>query len=82
MKNDRDEDRIVLIFEIYYTISDMDYKITKRLLDWCQERVNKFYEKKGLTDKVLEFQVRINHLRHVLDIKDEKTVITDDGYVQ
>lgn len=82
MKNDKDENRVVPIFEIDYTISDMDYKITKKLLNWCQERVNKFYEKKGLTDKVLEFQIRINRLRHVLDIKDEETVITDDGYVQ
>lgn len=60
----------------------MDWIVTKRVLDWCQERVNYFYWRHGLTDKVLEFQIRINRIRSKLDLEDEDNIVTDDGYVQ
>ena len=60
----------------------MDWIVTQRVLDWCQERVSYLYWRFGLTDNVLEFQIRINRIRSKLDLPDEKNVITDDGYLQ
>lgn len=56
--------------------------INKRLLDWCQGRVNRLYEKDGLTDQVLEFQVLINKIRNKKDSTEKESIITDDGFVQ
>lgn len=56
--------------------------ISKKFLDWCQGKVDKSYEKNGLTDFVLETQIAINKIRHYRDINDKKNIITDDGYVQ
>ena len=57
-------------------------KLNIRLLNWCQGQVNKLYEKHGLTDKILEYQIRINTIRANHNIPDENDIITDDGYVQ
>ena len=54
----------------------------EKILEWCQGQVNKLYEKKGLTDKVLEYQVRINKIKHKKDATDKTSIITDDGYIQ
>lgn len=56
--------------------------INIRLLNWYQRQVNKQYEKYGLTDKVLEHQIRINKIRADHNIPDENDIITNDGYVQ
>jgi len=58
------------------------FKINRRLLDWCQRQNNKLYEKHGLTDRVLNNQVKINKIRNAKDLTDENIVITDDGFVQ
>ena len=43
----------------------------KPILDEMQEIINEKYEKDGLSDEVLETQVQINSIRHILDIHDE-----------
>lgn len=42
-----------------------------------QEKIDKLYEKEGLTDEVLEKQVALNQLRNKLDISDRKNRIYD-----
>lgn len=42
-----------------------------------QEKIDKLYEKEGLTDEVLEKQVKLNQLRNKLDISDRKNRIYD-----
>lgn len=60
-----------------------DCKICEKLLNWCQRQVDKSYEKHGLTPKIIEHQTRINKLRNVLDIVDDRTIIEDnEGFVQ
>lgn len=46
-----------------------------------QRKINKDYEKNGLTDSVLEAQVQVNTERHELDIPD-KTELNSDGFSQ
>ena len=43
-----------------------------------QEALNKKYAKEGLTDEVLEEQVKLNQLRHEHDIVDETELIFED----
>ena len=57
-------------------------KINETILDWCQKQVNKMYMKHGLTDSVLEFQLRINRIRANHNLPDKDNVLTDEGYVQ
>ena len=47
-----------------------------------QEKLNKIYEQYGLTDEVLDEQVKINSLRNKYDITDENEIINDDGFVR
>ncbi len=58
------------------------FNINRKILDWCQGKVNQMYEKEGLTDKVIEYQVRINKIRNHKDSADKNNIITDDGFVQ
>lgn len=58
------------------------YNINRKILNWCQRRNNKLYEKKGLTDKVLENQLRLNKIRNEKDISDNEHIIHEEGYVQ
>lgn len=46
-----------------------------------QEKLNKEYEKNGLTDEVLEKQIEINKKRNELDIPDE-TEFVNGEFVQ
>lgn len=46
-----------------------------------QRVINKQYEKEGLTDDVLEKQVKLNTFRNLHDISDSSKKIHDD-YVQ
>lgn len=55
--------------------------IRKLLLKIAQRILNSVYEKEGLTDKILELQIKINKLRHESNIPDE-TLLNDGGYVQ
>lgn len=58
------------------------FDINKKILEWCQRRNNKLYENNGLTDKVLENQIRINKIRTKKNVHDNENVLTDEGYVQ
>ena len=59
------------------------FNINRKLLNWCQDKVNKMYEKKGLNDKILDYQIRINQLRHHKNVTDKNIIIeNNDGYVQ
>lgn len=46
-----------------------------------QRAINKQYEKEGLTDEILDAQVKLNMERHEHDISDE-TKRVHDNYVQ
>ena len=46
----------------------------------AQDKIEKEYNKKGLTDEVLDAQIALNRIRHALDIPDENEI--DEGYVQ
>lgn len=46
-----------------------------------QESLNKKYEKYGLTDDILDEQVKLNQRRRELNIPDSTKVI-NDGFVQ
>ena len=60
----------------------MIYKINRKILEWCQGLNNKLYEKKGLTEKVLENQIKINKIRTEKNVTDNKQTIDEEGYVQ
>lgn len=60
----------------------MIYRINRKILEWCQGRNNKIFEKKGLTDKVLENQIRINKIMSEKDVTDNTETIGEEGYVQ
>lgn len=51
-------------------------------IDRKQKDLNKRFEKYGLTNEVLEEQVKINSLRNRYNIKDESEIINDEGFVQ
>lgn len=51
--------------------------ITKKLIKYAQKLINRAYERNGMTDKLLEQQVKLNELRHKYDINE-----TDDEFVQ
>ena len=46
-----------------------------------QEKLDKIYDKEGLTDEVLDLQLEINALRHEHDIPDETEMVYKE-YVQ
>ena len=54
----------------------MEEKLAK-----MQKEVDKLYEKHGLTDEVLDKQIKINKLRHEHDISDASNRI-QNNYVQ
>ena len=51
------------------------YKI---YLGYLQNKVNKEYEKKGLTDDILKKQIRINSIRYKKNIPDETEFIYEN----
>ena len=51
--------------------------IQKKLVLLTQNMINRAYEKKGLTDEVLDAQIRLNELRNKYDINE-----TDEEFVQ
>ena len=50
----------------------------KTVLDDAQKLVNEAYEKDGLTDEILDVQVKINELRNLLNITDESERIYEN----
>ena len=61
---------------------DIKRKIASILLDFAQKRVNQLYEYDGLSDDVLNHQLKINEFRNKLNIPDQEEIITNDGFVQ
>ena len=53
----------------------MKRKIMSFLLNIAQKLLNKLYEKEGLTDRVLDSQIKINRLRCKSNISDKKNAI-------
>ena len=53
-------------------------KLFKPALDEAQEIVSKKFEEESATDEVLDLQVKINSIRHILDITDDKEKIYED----
>lgn len=43
-----------------------------------QKRINKKYEKEGLTDEILQEQLEINKLRNELNIPDDNEKVYED----
>jgi len=50
-------------------------------LNKMQDKLNKEFEKKGLTDEILETQIEINKIRSEYDITDERE-LHEGGYLQ
>ena len=51
--------------------------MNKELLE-RQEKLNKEFEEKGLTDELLDAQLEINRLRHEHDIPDETNQVHEE----
>ena len=47
----------------------------------AQEVIKKEFEENGLTDEVLKAQVKLNTIRHTLDVPDEDELLFEE-YVQ
>lgn len=56
-------------------------KLLAPVLRDAQKQINEKYEDEGLTDEVLELQVKLNQVRHILDLADADEYIYE-GYVQ
>ena len=56
-------------------------KFIKPVLDEVQKELDKKHEENGLTDEILELQIRLNKIRHISDISDETKQIHEE-YVQ
>ena len=60
--------------------------ISKKYNAWklnrAQKKLNKEYKTKGLTDNILEKQIKINKKRHKLNIPDPNQPTNDEGFVQ
>lgn len=60
--------------------------ISKKYKAWklnrMQKKVNQKYEENGLTDEVLDEQIKINKIRHKLNISDPNQPHNDEGFVQ
>lgn len=57
-------------------------KIKGMYYNYQQNKINKEYEKNGLTDSVLDAQLALNKKRNANDIYDKNEIINEDGYVQ
>lgn len=51
---------------------NLQEKLQKKILDIQQKQVTKQYKKQGLTDTILEKQVKINSKRHKLNISESE----------
>lgn len=47
-------------------------------LNELQKKADKLYKENGLTDEVLDLQIKINKLRHEHDIPDDNEKVYDD----
>ena len=51
-------------------------------MDISQLLINQLYDKYGLTDDVLDLQIKLNTMRAETDISDNNEIINDEGFVQ
>lgn len=56
-------------------------KIANKLLNYAQRKLNEDFEKNGLTDENLEFQLKINELRNKANLTNENET-NEEGYLQ
>ena len=60
--------------------------VSKKYYEWklnhMQKKVNKEYDEQGLTDEILDEQIKINQKRNELNIPDQNQIINDEGFVQ
>lgn len=56
----------------------MKRKIIAFLLNIAQSLLNRLYKKEGLTDRVLDSQIKINKLRYKSNISDKKNAIYEN----
>ena len=56
----------------------MKRKIIAFLLNIAQSLLNRLYKKEGLTDRVLDSQIKINKLRYKSNISDKKIAIYEN----
>lgn len=63
------------------TIENILKKIANKCLNTAQKYNNIAYEDDGLTDEILDTQIRINKLRHKADLPNPKE-LNEDGYLQ
>lgn len=57
-------------------------RVAEMLLDASQKLNNYLYDREGLTDRVLENQLKINEYRYKYDLTDESEIVNDEGFVQ
>ena len=46
-------------------------ELFKPVLETAQQELNKKHEQKGATDEILEDQIKLNRIRHILNVSDE-----------
>lgn len=56
----------------------MNEKKLKSDIELRQEALNKKYAEEGLTDEILDEQIKLNKLRHEHDIPDDNEKVYDD----
>ena len=56
-------------------------KLIEPILDEVQKKINEAYEGDGLTDEILELQVRVNSIRNTIDAPDTTEQVYEE-YVQ
>lgn len=56
----------------------MNEKKLKSDIELRQEALNKKYAEEGLTDEILDEQIKLNQLRHEHDIPDDNEKVYDD----
>lgn len=59
----------------------MNKEKLKSDIELRQEELNKKHAEEGLTDEILDEQIKLNQLRHEYDIVDENELVFED-YVQ
>ena len=61
---------------------DLKRKVQSKLLDVSQLLINKLYDKYGLTEDILDLQIKLNTMRAETDIFDNNEIVNDEGFVQ
>lgn len=46
-------------------------ELFKPVLETAQQELNKLHDENGATDEILEDQIKLNRIRHILNVSDE-----------